>query len=241
MSAFLDDITPFLGTGEKNEDGLTLEEFLSQYNPLDYENPCVTADVLVFRHSGEPKQVEDGLKLLMIKRRNHPAIGTWALPGGFNNIREDLEIGAKRELMEETGLTDIPIQQLYTYGEASRDPRARVITTAYLAVVDDRVMPVKAGDDAKDAAWFSVHFEKTGSQIKIMNNRERVETFYSIRLSNEERQVYLTSQVKVTENAKGLLREPAYQVTETDGIAFDHSRFIVQALLYLKELLSRQC
>lgn len=240
MPAFLKDITPFIGTGEKNEDGLTLEEFLDQYNPLDYENPCVTADILVFRHWGPPKTVTDGLKLLLIKRRNHPGIGYWALPGGFNNIREDIEAGAKRELMEETGLSHVPMEQLYTYGEVSRDPRARVITTAYLALVEDGIAPIQAGDDAKDAAWFSLHFEKTESHINDQGDRQRIETLYTIYLNNEEKGLSLSSKVLVSENVSGILREPSYKVIDQKGLAFDHPRFIVQALLYLEERILKQ-
>jgi 8-oxo-dGTP diphosphatase len=73
---------------------------------------------------------QEHLRLLMIRRRNHPNIGMWALPGGFVELRENLEDAAKRELMEETGVENAPMIQLKTYGDYDRDPRWRVITTA---------------------------------------------------------------------------------------------------------------
>ena len=131
MPAFLENYSSFKGDGSLNEKGETLDEFLANYDPEQYRNPSVTADVLVFRYYKELQSVDDDLSLLMIKRKNHPCIGYWALPGGFCNIGEDLEIAAKRELFEETSLTGIPITQIHTWGEAWRDPRDRIITTAF--------------------------------------------------------------------------------------------------------------
>jgi 8-oxo-dGTP diphosphatase len=81
----------------------------------------------------------------------------WALPGGFVNIDESLEDAAVRELEEETGVTDVYMEQLYTFGEPDRDPRMRVITVAYFALVPHTaVQQHRAGSDAIDTAWFSV-------------------------------------------------------------------------------------
>ena len=135
-----------------DENGLTEEEFLSQYQPRDYERPSVTVDMLIFAvdKSGENK------RLLLIKRKNHPYLGCWALPGGFINLRENLEDTAMRELEEETGVKGVVMEQIATYGDYDRDPRSRVITTAYMALVDERDVSVKAGDDAADAVWCGV-------------------------------------------------------------------------------------
>ena len=140
----------FAGTGEKNENGQTLDEFLEAYNPKKYDCPCSTVDTLVFRTSGQDAKTGSlKLKLLMIRRKNHPSIGFWALPGGFVDLRENLEDSAKRELYEETGVKGVPVVQLKTYGDYDRDPRWRVITTAFIALLDEEI-EVKAGDDAKD-------------------------------------------------------------------------------------------
>ena len=101
--AFLSDLRRFYGTGEKNPAGQSLEEFLEHYNPAKYESLCNTADIVVVRceekltHWGQP------LKVLMVKRSNHPSIGFWATPGGFVELKEDISEGAARELEEETG------------------------------------------------------------------------------------------------------------------------------------------
>ena len=81
MPAFLEDIRPFYGNRERNDMGQTLEEFLEAYDPKRYEQPSVTVDTLVVQHPNQFDTVNQGLKVLMIQRGNHPSIGKWALPG----------------------------------------------------------------------------------------------------------------------------------------------------------------
>ena len=123
----------------RNRDGLTEKEFLAKYRPGNYERPSVTVDMLVFtvedvRPPGRsvPDKV---LKLLLIRRKNHPFMNQWAIPGGFVNIDESVDAAAARELKEETSVEDVYLEQLYTWGEVNRDPRMRVISTSYLALV----------------------------------------------------------------------------------------------------------
>lgn len=234
MAAFLQDITPFYGTGEKNEQGQTLEEFLDVYDPMKYQNPCSTADIIVIRSSGEIKCVENGLKVLMIQRRNHPSIGRFALPGGFVEIGEDLMMAAKRELAEETGLENIPVEQLYTWGEVWRDPRTRIITTAYLALVDDTVARAEAGDDAADAQWMDISLRLLRTDTLEGEHAGRLREDYELILSNEKKGLCFSCEVAVTSNKNSILKETAYEVTKNPQIAFDHPRMIVQALLYLQ-------
>lgn len=84
MPSFLDDISSFYGTGEKNEKGQTLEEFLKEYDPYQYKNPCATTDMVLFSYAGE-KPDTDALKVLLVCRKNHPSIGYWALPADLWN------------------------------------------------------------------------------------------------------------------------------------------------------------
>lgn len=233
MSAFLEDLTPFYGTGEKNENGLTLPEFLEAYDPNHYQNPSVTADILVFQYEEAFTLDNGGLQLLMIRRKNHPGIGCWALPGGFVNLKETTDDAAKRELREETGLDGIAVEQLYCWGDWQRDPRTRIVTISYLALVQEKYL-VQAGDDAADAVWMTVICQKekegTAENGRIFKN-------YRVLLENKEKNLKFSLLVEVTENAKGLLKEPHYRVLEGASVAFDHPCFIVQALLYLQTLI----
>ena len=100
-----------------------------KYDPSIYEKPSVAVDLLVFT-------IEDGrLKILMIKREEAPFKGRIALPGVFVGINETLDAAAARGIKEETGLKDIYFEQLYTFGEVKRDPRMRIISVAYMALV----------------------------------------------------------------------------------------------------------
>lgn len=114
-----------------------------------YPHPAVAVDCVIFGYDG------NNIKVLLIQRRNYPYKTSWALPGGFINMDETAEEAARRELEEETGLKDVLIRQLYTYTDIDRDPRERVISIAHYALA--RISEVKAGDDAKNARWFSLN------------------------------------------------------------------------------------
>lgn len=116
----------------------------------DYERPSVTTDIIIF------SIIDDELKVLLVKRDVNPFKGKWALPGGFVKMDEDLEQGAKRELQEETGVKDAYLEQLYTFGDVKRDPRGRVITVAYFALINSEKVKLKATTDVSEAKWFPV-------------------------------------------------------------------------------------
>ncbi|MEM9835258.1 MAG: NUDIX domain-containing protein [Bacteroidota bacterium] len=115
----------------------------------EYPRPSVTVDVVVFGYAGR-----GSLQVLLIQRGAEPFLGQWALPGGFVEMDEDLETSALRELEEETGVKDLFVEQLYTYGNPGRDPRGRVISVAYYALVNLQDHPPTAASDADAAAWF---------------------------------------------------------------------------------------
>jgi len=115
----------------------------------DYPRPALTVDCVVFGLD-ESQQ----LKVLLIQRSNEPFAGYWALPGGFVDMDESLETAALRELEEETGVRDLFIEQLYTFGAPGRDPRGRVVSVAYYALVNLSEHPVQAASDARAAKWF---------------------------------------------------------------------------------------
>ena len=120
------------------------------YDPSRYDRPSVTVDVVIFSLIGNDLQV------LLIKRKFAPYADMWAIPGGFVHIDESLEDAAARELAEETGVTNVYIEQLYTFGDPRRDPRTRVITIAYFALVPHDVVHHQPGDDAAETGWFSM-------------------------------------------------------------------------------------
>lgn len=120
------------------------------YDPSDYERPSVTVDVVIFA------LVDEDLQVLLIRRKYPPYADMWAIPGGFVQMDESLEEAATRELAEETGVTDVYIEQLYTFGAPDRDPRTRVITVAYFALVPYDAIEHRPGDDAAETGWFSV-------------------------------------------------------------------------------------
>jgi 8-oxo-dGTP diphosphatase len=117
-----------------------------------YPHPALTVDCVVFSTDNQDK-----LEILLIKRKNEPYQGMWALPGGFVEIDEELEQAASRELEEETGIKGVSLEQVYAFGAVDRDPRERNIAVAYMAIVNkSKIKKVKAADDAADANWFAV-------------------------------------------------------------------------------------
>ncbi|MGD8590680.1 MAG: NUDIX domain-containing protein [Chromatiales bacterium] len=115
-----------------------------------YPHPALTADVVLFcilQHS---------LQLLLIRRAAEPFQGMWALPGGFLEIDEDLETCAKRELEEETGIREVYLEQLYTFGKPNRDPRERIISVAYYALAQAEQLAPRPGSDAREVRWFAL-------------------------------------------------------------------------------------
>jgi len=115
-----------------------------------YPRAALTVDCVVFGFD------EGDLKLLLIQRDLEPFAGSWALPGGFVHVDESLEDAARRELQEETGVSRVYLEQLYSFGQPDRDPRERVVTVAYYALVKLSAHSVKAATDARNAAWFDV-------------------------------------------------------------------------------------
>ena len=139
-----------------------MASFLAQWYPstkhtpmsftYKYPRPSVTVDCIIFG-----LDANQGLKVLLIQRDKAPFAGQWALPGGFVDMDEDLEVAALRELEEETGVRDVFIEQLFTFGTPNRDPRGRVISVAYYALVNLEQHPVQAKSDARSVSWYDVN------------------------------------------------------------------------------------
>ncbi|MBP5708150.1 MAG: NUDIX hydrolase [Bacteroidales bacterium] len=119
----------------------------------DYPRPALTTDCVIFGYD----DAGENPKVLLVERKNDPYKGYWAFPGGFMEMYETTEECAKRELYEETGLSEIPVFQLYTFSGVDRDPRGRVISVVYYAKVKITECDPVAGDDASQTKWFGLN------------------------------------------------------------------------------------
>jgi ADP-ribose pyrophosphatase YjhB (NUDIX family) len=216
-----------------NKQGLTEEQFLAAYDAGKYERPSVTVDMLIFTVTDEEnknyrKLPEKVLRLLMIKRGDHPYIGQWALPGGFVKMDESLDEAALRELKEETDIDDIYMEQLYTWGDVERDQRTRVISASYMSLVDSSTLDVKASDDADDAKWFTVSCKLYQEQRTVTENGYTLQRLFKLNLSNDEED--LSAIIKIVKTVDGKVTKTKREVVESNGIAFDHAKIIEYAI-----------
>lgn len=117
------------------------------YDPTRYERPSVTVDVVIF------SLINKELHVLLVKRPHWPFEGRWAIPGGFITMHESLEEAARRKLEEKTGVHDVYLEQLFTFGAPRRDPRTRVISVVYVALIRADMQALRPSDDVR---WFPV-------------------------------------------------------------------------------------
>ena len=227
---YLEKYEQYLGTGERNAAGLDLKTFLEEYNPKLYDTPANTVDNLIFAYVEENGKKRIG-KILLIKRGNHPSIGWWALPGGFVDFRENLDIAAARELEEETGLKGVKGVQLGSYGDYDRDPRTRIITTAYVFVEEEGKLTATAGDDAADAGWFSMKVHKAGEAADSTQQIEK--EFYDIEFECGD--IRPTARVLVITDRTGILEKKDYKIVSNNLIAADHAAIILNGYDYVSE------
>ena len=210
----------FAGDGSRNEEGKSLKEFLEEYDASLYKNPCSTVDTAVFTY----KKDSDRLKILLIKRRNHPSIGQWAIPGGFVEFDEDIDFTARRELEEETGLTGIVPVQVKTYGSPDRDPRTRIITTLYAALVEEGSINPMAGDDAAEAELFEINLEEIN------------EDTYKLFLTDSEKGISISVDLKKKIIPGAVVPVVKYEMIGSDGVALDHGVLIAEAYEFIKNV-----
>lgn len=203
----------------RDKKGLTEAEFLAAYDPSKWERPSVTVDMFCY--------CRENRSLLMVKRGGHPFIGKWALPGGFLEPDETAEQAVRRELMEETGVNADAIIQLRTFSEPHRDPRTRIVTVAYIAVLD-RLPDARAGDDAADAKWFALERNVTERTDDGRNVTERG----MITLRGEE--TLEISFETVTQKGR-LTSDPVMKVKQSERIAGDHGTIIAYAAARLQQ------
>lgn len=222
----------------RNKNGLNEKEFLDAYKPGDYERPSNTVDMLLFTVDDEPVEGKDPkkvLKLLLIKRGDHPYMGCFAIPGGFVNIDEALSSACYRELKEETNVENVYFEQLKTFGDnVKRDPRMRVISIAYMALADKANIKPIAGDDADEAKWFTVKKELVSSE---QSGKDKIH-IYNITLTSDDGDVKIGYCITEKSAKKGVVPtvestyEPLYW--SENELAFDHIEIVECALERLK-------
>lgn len=193
-------------------------EFLKDYDPNKFDRLSLTTDILLFSVSKEEetnyrKLSKKYFSVLLVKRDTYPFKDKWCLPGGFMNIDEDIENCPKRILAKETNLHDIYMEQLYTFGSIDRDPRMRIVSTAYMALVDKNMLKDKL---APNASWFN---------ITVLEDEKKL----NITLDSKENTHISLEYKKVKIDGKDKLK-----VTKNNDLAFDHALVIATGIERLK-------
>ncbi|MBQ3460590.1 MAG: NUDIX hydrolase [Solobacterium sp.] len=203
---------------EVNAKGQTLEEFLAAYDETLYRRPSNTVDMILMTIS------EGSLKILLVKRGDHPFIHDWALPGGFINFDEDMETAVQRELAEETNITDNTyFKQLYTFGNADRDPRTRIITTAYLSMTpEENIRNTAAGDDAAETGWFTIS--------KITENTDDSGRKSVLRMDLDEKDIHMIYDVNDSVRSNYVETRSSLNPQSNAKLACDHIKAINMAM-----------
>lgn len=209
----------------KDKNGMTEEQFLATYKPGDYERPSVATDMVIFtvtdaEEENYRKLARKELRILLIHRGGHPYLGCWALPGGFVRPTETTEQAAARELKEETGVSEVYLEQLYTFSQPDRDPRTWVMSCSYMALIDSSRVQIEAGDDADDAAWFQASF-----RMKERHGRQEV---WELTLSHED----IFMQALLEKEAGRPFTESV--ILTSGSLAFDHARILAYAFERLR-------
>lgn len=208
-------------------------EFLKSYSIEDFERPSVATDIVALSmlDEGERESIRklqtQVLKVLLVKRNTYPFKGWWALPGGFCVPGEDVYETARRELKEETGVENAYLEPINVYGERGRDPRGWIISNTFLALLDGAEYRIHAGSDAWEAKWFSLQINASDTEEK-----EGITKKYQIVLSSDEN--ILTATLTEERNVCNGRGRVGIKIEDVDGIAFDHAKIILDAIMNLR-------
>ena len=200
------------------------EEFLKNYNPDEFKKLSLTTDILVLSVSSNDvsnyrKTDEKKMSVLLVKRDSYPFKDMWCLPGGFVGYDEDLDDAPVRILKRETNLDNIFLEQLYTFGNAKRDPRMRIVSTAYMSLIDKNMLNENLN---KDASWFDITlYEEKNNLVTIV-------------LDNGETTLSFSIKKKLKEETTDRY---SFEVVDNKSIAFDHPLVILSGLERLKNKL----
>ncbi|MGY0373369.1 NUDIX hydrolase [Clostridium sp. JNZ J1-5] len=206
------------------------EDFLKSYDENDYKRPSVTNDIIIFTtddiEEGNLRKVpKKGMQVILIKRDDYPYIDKWALPGGFVSIEESLEVSAKKKLKEKTGIDNIYIEQLYTFGDIDRDKRTRVISVGNIALVEKSSIRLNDLDLQNKSGWFWV--DKT--LISSEKQEQYIENKHLLSLKSTDEKIIIN--YEITEKiGRDIFRrkETGYRLlnNSTEELAFDHYKIL---------------
>lgn len=217
----------------------TEAEYIKTYDVNQYDRPSVTVDMLVFAadeavEENYRKLPEKVLRLLLIRRSENPAQGKWALPGGFVKIDESLDDAAMRRLQEETNVKNVYLEQLYTWGAVDRDPRTRVISVSYMALVDSKALQVQARERVAEAKWFHVTYRLQQEQKTILANGTEIQRWYMLSLVSSDGKDTIQCEIHITqvEDANGT--RTTREAIKDGDIAFDHANIIAYGIERLR-------
>lgn len=222
----------------KDQNNLSEKEFLAQYDSTNYARPSVCVDMCVFSIQQEQsenyrKNPKSKLSILLIKRGGHPYLGEWALPGGFAQPDEYLEVAARRELKEETGLEDVFLNQVKTFSKPNRDPRGWVLSCTFVALCSQGNREIVAGDDAQEAEWFEITYTTLSDKVETTETKTIRNELFDINL--ESKNEYITARINhKTEHGYNYCREE-FTIVDQEGIAFDHAQIIAECVNYLQD------
>lgn len=217
------------------------KEYLKNYNIADYERPSIATDIVVFSvlNDGERDNIrklqKKKLKVLLIKRGSYPFKNCYAMPGGFCIPGEDVIDTARRELYEETNVGDVYLKLVGVYGEKDRDPRGWIISNTFMALMNGEDCKIKAGTDAWEAKWFGIKVESEIINKQINEDEIITETNYNLILDNSEDNINITATIKEKKIFKNNHENVSYTIINSDKLAFDHGKIILNALLTLRK------
>ncbi|MBR6690489.1 MAG: NUDIX hydrolase [Bacilli bacterium] len=199
----------------------TEEEFLKDYDSSKYKKLSMTTDILIVSVSNEEvdnyrKTDKKKMSILLVKRDNYPFKDKWCLPGGFIDIDEDLDESPKRILKKETNVDNIYLEQLYTFGSIKRDPRMRVVSTSYIALIDKNRL---INNLSNNASWFDITFyeEKNNIVDIVLDNGNTTISFKLEKVLREQ----------TTDRY-------SFKILENNYLAFDHPLVILAGIERLK-------
>lgn len=209
------------------------EEFLKDYDSNKFDKPSVTNDLIIFttenmEEENIRKVPRKGMQVLLVKRDEYPEKGKWAISGGFVHINESLEDGATRKLKEETGMDNVYMEQLYTFGETNRDSRTRVISIGNIALISKENINYNKSNKNMESMWFWINKKI----LNKVNSEDYIINIYELSLISEDGNIEIKYEIteKIEKNILKRKNEIYNNILGKDELAFDHYKILDYAI-----------